>query len=375
MNLEKATDGELISQFSKAGDEVAYEELVRRHLGMVFRLCRRITGNAHDAEDSTQAVFAILAQRASELTEHRTLGGWLYSTAWHTASHERRARTRRRQREQTAATSARASFKRKPVTLERDELHQELYRALEMLPPDYRTAIVLHHLEGLRIEELADITGEPIGTVAARLSRGRAMIRERLARRDTPLSAINLVIFFENEIRGVYSDPSDDAQIGTLQPSPDAAALPVASSAPAKPACGYGVAGAVEASTTAAAGSSASTGPMAGATRILAGLLQGRAAIAIITLCVISGGASAASPTTRQWIASATSWVREIAVRDKAKAPRTPAPLIRDNAELADVPGSFGGAGQGMVPEPATACIAVALVACVVLRRPSRPQG
>jgi RNA polymerase sigma factor (sigma-70 family) len=339
----------------------------------VFRLCRRITGDAHDAEDSTQTVFAILAQRAAELTMHRTLAGWLYSTAWHTASHERRASSRRRRREQAAATSARALFQAKAIDIERDEFHQELYRALEMLPPDYRTAIVLHHLEGLRIEELAEITGEPMGTVAARLSRGRAMIRERLARRDTPLTAINLAIFFENEIRGIYTDPSDESSTGTLLPLPDSPVRPAVYSAPLKAACGYGVAGAVEVSTTAATGSLASTGPTSGAARIVVGLLQGRAAIAIITLCVITGGASAASPTTRQWIASATNWVREVTIRDKSKAQRNPPPLIKDNSELAEVPRSYG-ASYGVVPEPATGIVSIASFVGAGLTRPRRRQ-
>ena len=51
------------------------------------------------------------------------------------------------------------------------EVANELYRALEMLPADYRDAVVLHHLEGCTIQQVADVMGTSIGTTAARLSR------------------------------------------------------------------------------------------------------------------------------------------------------------------------------------------------------------
>jgi hypothetical protein len=66
---------------------------------------------------------------------------------------------------------------------------QELYRALEMLPPEYRDAIVLHHLQGMTIEEVAGVLAANSGTIASRLSRGRAMIRERLSKREVLWSA------------------------------------------------------------------------------------------------------------------------------------------------------------------------------------------
>src|SRR3954451_10581817 len=102
MDIEKSTDVVLISRFAASGEQAAYEELVRRHAGMVYRICRRLTGNAHDAEDAVQRVFATLAAQAKDLTEHRSLAGWLYSVGWHIASRERRSLVRRRRREMHA---------------------------------------------------------------------------------------------------------------------------------------------------------------------------------------------------------------------------------------------------------------------------------
>jgi hypothetical protein len=69
---------------------------------------------------------------------------------------------------------------------------RELYRAIEMLPPEYREAIVLHHLSGLTIEQVSELMACSIGTTAARVSRGRAWIRERFSWRGSTLTAVGL---------------------------------------------------------------------------------------------------------------------------------------------------------------------------------------
>ena len=70
------TDAQLLSRFTDAGDHAAYEQLVRRYCGMVYRLCRRITDSAHDSEDAVQKVFSKLAQRAHT----PNLGAWFENT-------------------------------------------------------------------------------------------------------------------------------------------------------------------------------------------------------------------------------------------------------------------------------------------------------
>src|SRR5262245_50162951 len=99
MTFEHASDADLIREYTSNATESAYAELVRRHREMVFRVCRRLTGNAHDAEDAAQATFSKLAERAGDLINHRSIAGWLYSTAWHIATCQRRTLARRRRRE------------------------------------------------------------------------------------------------------------------------------------------------------------------------------------------------------------------------------------------------------------------------------------
>jgi RNA polymerase sigma factor (sigma-70 family) len=198
MNWIERTDGELVAAFANDGADEAFAELVRRHATMVFRTCRRVTGSHQDAEDATQAVFATVIVRARDLGNCRSLGGWLYSAAWHVSRRYRRSELTRRHRERRAT----------PVMPVHDgdgdqrdpELSAELYRAIEMLPADYRDAVVLHHLEGCTIQQVAELTGSPVGTTAARVSRGRAMLRERLDRRGILMSEAMLTTFVMGDL-------------------------------------------------------------------------------------------------------------------------------------------------------------------------------
>src|SRR5688572_3883862 len=153
------SDGELAGAFAQGGANEPFDELVRRHSAMVFRTCRRVTGNYQDAEDAMQLVFAALADRAASLTSYRSLGGWLYSTAWYIARHVHRGDASRRRREIEATQRELRDAASADVNGTDEESLRELYRALEMLPPDYRDVIVLHHLEGLTVEQVAEVMG------------------------------------------------------------------------------------------------------------------------------------------------------------------------------------------------------------------------
>jgi RNA polymerase sigma factor (sigma-70 family) len=188
MNWTRMNDGELAERFALEGEDEPFRELVQRHGAMVLRVCRRVTTNPHDAEDAAQQVFVILCARASELASCRSLAGWLYNTAWHVGRRMQRSEAARLRHESRAA-------RQDPVYsnghADEDEL-RKLYRAIEMLPHEYCEAIVLHHLQGLTVQQVAELMACSEGTTAARLSRGRAMIRERLARCGMVLSVAAL---------------------------------------------------------------------------------------------------------------------------------------------------------------------------------------
>jgi RNA polymerase sigma factor (sigma-70 family) len=156
------TDGQLLRKFLSERDESAFAALVERHGPMVLGVCRRVLGNAADAEDAFQAAFLVLARHASSLA---------------------RLAARRRAKERAMARSQSES------ATGRDDWLPLLDEELEKLPADYRLPIVLCDLEGHTRREAAARLGWPEGTVAGRLSRARALLAERLARRGVALSA------------------------------------------------------------------------------------------------------------------------------------------------------------------------------------------
>src|SRR5690349_24386822 len=86
------TDSELLNAYADQCDQTAFAALVRRHADLVYNACLRQTrGDRHLADDATQAVFLLLAQRAARLKPTVILAGWLYTTARHAAANACRA--------------------------------------------------------------------------------------------------------------------------------------------------------------------------------------------------------------------------------------------------------------------------------------------
>src|SRR6185436_8601793 len=102
INLQTATDGELLAAFAAEPHEDVFAEIVRRHSGRVYAICYRVLGHAQDAEDAAQAVFLTLSQKAAALKDMRFLDAWLHHVARQVALDARKMAERRRQREEAA---------------------------------------------------------------------------------------------------------------------------------------------------------------------------------------------------------------------------------------------------------------------------------
>src|SRR5580765_4872964 len=96
------SDMELAREYARRNSEAAFAELVQRHVNLVYSVALRFVGNAEDAQDVTQAVFIILAQKVSGLPDKTILTGWLYETTRFTAMKFLRTKIRRQLREQEA---------------------------------------------------------------------------------------------------------------------------------------------------------------------------------------------------------------------------------------------------------------------------------
>src|ERR1700752_4727979 len=100
-------DQDLLDAFVSRHEEAPFELLLKRHGPMVLAVCRRVLGNAHDAEDAFQAVFLVLVRKAASIRRREVLGSWLYGVAYRTAQNAKTMNARRRVKERQAAARPR----------------------------------------------------------------------------------------------------------------------------------------------------------------------------------------------------------------------------------------------------------------------------
>ena len=183
----EGADADWLARFVANRDEAAFAHLVSRHGPMVWRLCRRLVGDAHLAEDCFQATFLALARQAASIRRPGALAAWLYGVAYRVAA---KARAERCRRETLGSEAVTECPDPRPHALDRltgRELMLVFEMELQRLPESYRLPIVLCCVEGLSLEEAAGRLGWTAGSVKGRLERGRARLHARLLRRGLTL--------------------------------------------------------------------------------------------------------------------------------------------------------------------------------------------
>jgi RNA polymerase sigma-70 factor (ECF subfamily) len=169
---------------SGPGAVPTWDEIVERHSDRVFRLAYRLTGNRLDAEDLTQEVF-VRVFRSLDTYTPGTFEGWLHriTTNLFLDQARRRQRIRFDALSDERADKLASTLPTPDLAFTEQRFDDDVERALQALPPDFRAAVVLCDVEGLSYEEIAQILGAKLGTVRSRIHRGRAMLREALAHR------------------------------------------------------------------------------------------------------------------------------------------------------------------------------------------------
>ena len=154
----------------------------------IYRLSYAIVGDEADARDSTQETFIAAWRSIRELRDPDRFDAWLQRIAVNAARMMLRARGRRRVREIPAGDVGRLAVASDGGTRaipERSDA-DTLGAALEGLPLDQRTILVLHHLEGHGVAELAAILGVPAGTVKSRLHTARTALAAAFTTEERP---------------------------------------------------------------------------------------------------------------------------------------------------------------------------------------------
>ncbi|GIF96636.1 DNA-directed RNA polymerase sigma-70 factor [Catellatospora citrea] len=159
-----------------AGDSEAFDVLAQRHLPRMHSVCRRVTGNEHDALDALQDALTAAWQRIGDFDGRAQIGTWLYRVAANAAVDE----VRRRRRRPTTSEDLPATAT--PVAVWEDVVADRLTVdwAVAQLPAPFRTAIVLRDLCGLTYKEIAEMRQIPIDTVKSQIFRGRQALGDLL---------------------------------------------------------------------------------------------------------------------------------------------------------------------------------------------------
>jgi RNA polymerase sigma-70 factor (ECF subfamily) len=178
-------------------DERAFRELVRRYQGRVTNLISRVLNDRECADDLSQEVFIRVYVHRRNYRRGSRLSTWVFTIAANLAKNEIRRRVRRRNwfsldamqevLKDSAVVLADPTEGRERM-LEREQLQQEIARAIATIPEKYRFSLVLRDIEGLAYEEIAEVLGIPGGTVRSRINRARSMLKRKLQplmRRDT----------------------------------------------------------------------------------------------------------------------------------------------------------------------------------------------
>ena len=188
------SDTTLLQRYATSRDAYAFAELARRYRSMVYSVARRVTGNAHDAEDVAQSCFIQLASQAG--TINASVPGWLHTAAVRIGSNINRDAVRRRRREQARAE----------LTNEEDtaamrgtwaSVGPQVDAALEKLPEDFRVPLILHFLQDRTQVEIAEELNVSRATIARRLADGVERLRENLGRMGAVVSVFSLVTFMQ----------------------------------------------------------------------------------------------------------------------------------------------------------------------------------
>ena len=179
-------DMELLREYAGSQSDAAFETLVSRHLKLVYSSALRQVGDAHLAEDISQAVFIILAQKAKSLGPRTLLSGWLYHATRYACADALKTRQRRQNREQEAFMQSLANPPAPDVWRQIAPLLDE---AMAQLDEKDRNLIVRRFFENKSAREIADTLGLEPQAAQKRVTRAVEKLRLYFAKRHLPHTA------------------------------------------------------------------------------------------------------------------------------------------------------------------------------------------
>jgi RNA polymerase sigma-70 factor (ECF subfamily) len=187
-DLQSLSDQEVVA-LARAGKEAAYRELLRRYERPVFSLIYRMVRDEALAEDLAQDSFVKVLNALDSYRPEYKFSSWVFKIANNVAIDQLRRRELdtlsldgapdARTRDEVEATALQAVDRTETplAELESRELGSRIEQAIAKLRPEYRSCILLRHVEGRSYEEIAEILDLPLGTVKTYIHRARHELR------------------------------------------------------------------------------------------------------------------------------------------------------------------------------------------------------
>jgi len=190
-DLQSLTDQEVVAQ-ARTGKDAAYRELLRRYERPVFALIYRMVRDRSLAEDLSQDTFVKVLNALDSYRPEYKFSSWVFKIANNVAIDQLRRRELdtlsldgspdARTQDEVEATALQATDRTETplAELESRELGSYIEQAVGKLRPEYRSCILLRHVDGRSYEEIAEILDLPLGTVKTYIHRARNELREYL---------------------------------------------------------------------------------------------------------------------------------------------------------------------------------------------------
>ncbi|WP_078593107.1 RNA polymerase sigma factor SigW [Evansella clarkii] len=172
----------------KKGNQQAFAELVELYKDKVFQVAYRMLGNVHEAQDISQEAFLRAYTNIESYDINRKFSTWIFRIATNLAIDRiRKKKPDFHLEDQVAGTEDLDYYSQIPGDDElpedvvvQHEMQEWIQDEIMMLPPKYRSAIILKYMEDLSLKEIGEVLNLPVATVKTRIHRGREALRKRL---------------------------------------------------------------------------------------------------------------------------------------------------------------------------------------------------
>jgi len=188
--MSELNDAELIAAYVNRRSEEAFAKLVERHVALVYFAALRQVHNPHAAEDVTQAVFAILAQKAHTVEHHPILAGWLCRTTHFVARNALKSEFRRQHREHEAHMQSLLNNSDDGAWTQLAPMLDEAVADLNELD---RNLVILRFYHQLPFDQVGDALGITSNTAQKRITRAVEKLRKFFSKRGAALSSVAVI--------------------------------------------------------------------------------------------------------------------------------------------------------------------------------------